>query len=135
MKKRNVIILKGVSGSGKSTFATLFPNAVICCADDYFTDENGNYNFDQTKIGHAHAACRDKFDEALEDESIENIVVANTNTRPSDYTYYENMANKMNVRVFHIVMENRHGNVDVHQVPTDVIKRQYETLRANIKLI
>ena len=89
MKQRNLIILRGVSGSGKSTFCDLIQDPkMICCADDYFTDSDGNYNWNAASIGLAHKFCRDKFDRALNDDFIENIIIANTNTKPSDWKYF-----------------------------------------------
>ena len=117
--QRNLIILKGTSSSGKSTFANLiaYPCFIIT-ADDYFYDKDGNYNFDGSKLGAAHAACRDKFDEAVKDDIITNIVIANTNTRESEWKYYSDKAEKAGLKVFHVVMEKRHENVNSHQVPS-----------------
>ncbi len=133
--KRNLIVLSGVSGSGKSTFAHLiaYP-ACICCADDFYTDKDGNYNFDITKIGQAHKACQSKFDDALKDEVITNIVISNTNTKPSDYKYYVDKAEKAGLNIFHIVMQNFHGNKDVHNVPELTLQRQEQSIRENLKL-
>jgi predicted kinase len=133
--KRNLIILKGVSGSGKSTLAHLiaYP-CCICTADDFYTDKQGNYNFDPTKLGQAHKACQAKFDEAIKDEVITNIVIANTNTKPSDYKYYVDKAEKAGLKVTYIVLENRHGNKDVHNVPEEALQRQEQAIRDNLKL-
>ena len=50
MKK--LILVRGCSGSGKTTFAGLLSEYVIS-ADDYFT-KNGEYKFDATKLHFAH---------------------------------------------------------------------------------
>jgi uridine kinase len=136
MTKRNCIIIKGVSGSGKSTFANLieYP-CCICCADDYFMDKDGNYNFDAQYLGDAHKSCQDKFDEALKDPIITNIVIANTNTKPSDWEYYSNKAEKAGLNVIHIVMEKHHKNPSLHNVPEEVLIRQESNIIANLKLI
>ena len=42
MRQRNLIILRGVSGSGKTTFCNLIKGTkVVCCADDFFIDADG----------------------------------------------------------------------------------------------
>ena len=134
--KRNLIILRGCSGSGKSLFATLIANPVsICSADDYFIDANGNYNFDATKLGHAHAACRDKFDMVLKDDVFDNIVIDNTNVRESDYKYYVNQAEKAGLNVFHVVLEKRHDSENSHNVPLETLQRQHDRLLNNLKLM
>jgi predicted kinase len=135
MSQRNLIILKGVSGSGKTTFAKLieYP-CCICTADDYFYDKNGQYNFDLNKLGLAHAACRDKFDEAIKDPIITNIVIANTNTKESDYSYYVNRAEKFGVNVMYVILEKRHDNPNVHNVPDFVLDRQEKNIIQTLKL-
>jgi predicted kinase len=136
MKKRTLTILKGTSSSGKSTFANLI--AYPCCiitADDYFYDKEGNYNFDATKLSHAHAACRDKFDEALKDDVITNIVICNTNTRESEWSYYAKNAEKAGLMVFHVVMEKRHDSVNSHSVPQHTLERQANSIMENLKLL
>ena len=60
---KKVFLLSGVSGSGKNFVADLLAESfseltVICCADDYFTDEDGVYNFNPAKIGKAHKECQ-----------------------------------------------------------------------------
>lgn len=133
--QRNCIILRGCSGSGKSTFANLiaYP-CCICTADDFYVDKDGNYNFDPNKLGLAHKACQAKFDDALKDEVITNIVIANTNTKSSDYKYYVDKAEKAGLTVTYVVLENRHGNKDIHNVPEETLQRQENTLRENLKL-
>jgi predicted kinase len=61
----NVILLRGLPGSGKSTFCKkTWPDALICSADDFF----GNpYKFDPALIGAAHAYCFRRFLHCLED--------------------------------------------------------------------
>jgi predicted kinase len=134
--QRNLIILKGTSSSGKSTFANLiaYPCFIIT-ADDYFYDKEGNYHFDGSKLGNAHAACRDKFDEALKDDIITNIVIANTNTRESEWKYYSDQAEKAGLKVFHVVMEKRHDCVNSHNVPQSSLDRQANSIKENLKLL
>jgi putative ribosome biogenesis GTPase RsgA len=132
---KNVIIIRGVSGAGKSTFANLVSEPkVVCCADDYFTDVDGNYNFDVSKLGVAHNKCLNKFMHALSDPSVENIVIANTNTKASDWEDYEVPARAWGASVFFIVLENRHGNKDVHNVPEETLMRQEQNVRSSLKL-
>lgn len=135
MNERNLIIIKGVSGSGKSSFAKLiaYP-CCICTADDFFYDNNGNYNFDPTKLGYAHKACQNKFDDAVKDPVITNIVIANTNTKPSEYKYYVDQAESHGLQVTYVILEKRHINENVHGVPENVLDRQDNTIRSNLKL-
>ena len=90
-----VIILSGISGSGKSTLAKKLADeetasggtAKICCADDYFMDSAGHYNFEPNKLGDAHAQCYSQFLQAL-DEGVKLVIVPNTSTRTDEISPY-----------------------------------------------
>jgi predicted kinase len=134
--EKNVIILRGVSGCGKSTFASMLarhnPGAVVVTADDYFTDSAGVYNFDATKLGAAHAQCFDRFQDALFDPKVNTIIVANTNTSPKDFKAYADAAEGYGANVTYVVLENRHGNTDVHGCPDAVKERQRNNLKNSL---
>lgn len=113
MKK--VIVMSGVSGSGKTTHAHhlmqnyldsiginprtheeyhkyLDPNSdsnhlAKVSADDYFIGEDGVYKFDPTKIGLAHDKCFYNYIEALQFK-IEFVVVDNTNCSNEEIAPY-----------------------------------------------
>jgi len=129
-----VYILRGVSGSGKSSLAKeLAPSSShICCADDFFM-KGGEYIFNPALHGEAHKACFNKYCE-LVDMGYGPIVVANTNTTEKEISSYTQMALANGYQVFSIVLENRHGSKDVHNVPDDVLKRQEQNLRNSLRL-
>lgn len=53
-----VIILRGIPGSGKSSLQKkLWPKAVVVSEDTFFIDANGKYNFDPMKLGEARNRC------------------------------------------------------------------------------
>ncbi len=136
MKNKNVIILRGVSGSGKSTAAALFGgNVKICCADDFFTSDEGVYQFEAWRTPEAHEHCRNAFVAALQDEQIDTIVVANTNSREQEFAFYDEKAKEIGANVFYFVIENRHGNTDIHNVPIDAKSRQLNNIINSLKLI
>ena len=72
--------MRGISGSGKSTLAKQLAGETgqIFSADNYFTDEQGNYNWDANKIGDAHRSCRDQARKAISD-GISPVIIDNTN--------------------------------------------------------
>lgn len=138
MNKPTVIVLRGVSGSGKTTFAKLLASQwgyFVASADDYFTDIDGNYNFDASKLGDAHAFCRKNFQIALNNPLCRGIVVANTNTKESEFSFYENAAKEAGAQFFSLIVENRHGNVDVHGVGDAIKQRQAQNIMNSIRLI
>jgi predicted kinase len=137
--EKNVIILRGVSGSGKSTFASMLARhndgALVVTADDYFTDRDGLYKFDASKLGAAHTICYKRFEYALfHNPDVNTIIVANTNTSPRDFKNYVDAAEAYGAIVTYLVIENRHGNNDVHDVPSEVKERQRNNLKNSIQL-
>ena len=138
MKTKDIIILIGASGSGKSTFAEVLCSQigwVTVSADDYFVNFNTKeYKFNVEKLGAAHSDCQRLFKAFLEEPSVKGIVVANTNTKPADFKYYEDLAKKGGHRVFHIVMQNRHGGQNIHNVPFATLDKQKQNIYSNLML-
>jgi uridine kinase len=134
---KTVILLRSVSGAGKSTLANLLASNerwVSVCADDYFTDINGNYNFDASKLGEAHRLCQENFMYWL-NNAVVGIVVANTNTKERDFSFYENAAKEAGAMFISLVVENRHGNKDIHSVPQSVREMQAENIKNSLLLL
>lgn len=67
----SIVILSGVPGSGKSTWAKRYPDAVVCSADDFFRHRP----FDPLQLGLAHQLCFRKFLDSMHKQ----VVVDNTN--------------------------------------------------------
>ena len=135
---KTVIILRSTSGAGKSTFAEYITslkseNYTIVCADDYFVDSKGNYNFNAQDLGKAHSECRQKFLNALS-IGTELVVVANTNSKPSEFEFYEEAAKEFDYQVFFIVLEKRHNNNNLHNCPQSSIERQAQNIKNSLKL-
>jgi hypothetical protein len=55
------------------------------------------------------------------ESSIPKIAVSNTSTQEWEMEPYFNMAKEYGYTVFTIVVENRHGGVNVHNVPENII--------------
>jgi len=137
MKQKTVVLLRAVSGAGKTTFANILADQegwVVVSADDFFTDSEGNYNFDPSKLYAAHRNCQNRFMSYLDSEEIKGIVVANTNTKQKDFAFYENAAKQYGALFISLVVENRHGNSDVHNVPDTVKQAQASFIMSSLKL-
>ena len=116
-----LFIVRGIPGSGKSTFAKTLGGQHYE-ADMFFIDEDGNYKFDGTKIKDAHKWCQ-SFVETDMVLGYQKIVVSNTFTQEWEMKPYMDLAKKYGYKVFTIVVENRHGGNNVHDVPEDKIKQ------------
>ena len=88
---KQVIVLQGISGSGKSTFgrklATEAKGTTCVVSADHYFEITGTYRFDPKLLGEAHGACFKAFLEALE-ARVSLIVVDNTNTRIEEVSPY-----------------------------------------------
>ena len=132
-----LILLRGLPGSGKTTLAKIIlqlrsaDDPEVLSADDFFEDKEGDYNFDPSKIKEAHNYCQFRCSERMRQQKAK-IVVANTFTQEWEMDEYFKMAERYNYRVHTVIVENRHGNENVHGVPED--KLQQMKNRFQIKL-
>ena len=136
-KQGDLILLRGLPGSGKTTLADIIlqqPNnnpQEILSADDFFEDKNGVYNFDVSKLKEAHNYCQFRCSERMRQQKS-RIVVANTFTQEWEMDEYFKMAERYNYRVHTVIVENRHGNENIHGVPKDKLQQMKD--RFQIKL-
>ena len=114
-------IVRGLPGSGKSTLAKQLTSNVFE-ADHYFYDNEGNYKFIPSEIKDAHKECQDNVRIAIE-SSIPKIAVSNTSTQEWEMEPYFELAKKYGYKVFTIIVENRHGGTNVHNVSEDKIEQ------------
>jgi predicted kinase len=137
--KKHLIILRGISGCGKSTVAEMLQgygdmdsilNAKICCADDFFM-KDGEYKFNANALGIAHKLCFEKCENAMIAGEA-RVIVANTSTTDKELKPYIDLAEKYGYMVFSLIVENRHGGSNVHNVPETSLTRMLE--RFSIKL-
>jgi len=105
-------------------------------ADQYFYDENGNYNFDASKLYAAHLDCQKRVEELMKISDTtqygDEIVVSNTSTTEKELEPYLKLAEKYNYKVVSLIVENRHGNKSVHNVPDETMEKMRD--RFMIKL-
>lgn len=125
-----LIILRGLPGAGKSSFAnSIWQSGVIFEADKYFYDDDGTYNFDATKLHAAHKWCQSQVEHAMEynlesnDQYYSEIVVSNTATTEKELEPYLKLAEKYNYKVVSLIMENRHGSRSIHGVPDETMTK------------
>ena len=119
---KQLILLRGLPGSGKSTAAKLFDKALHFEADMYFLDADGNYQFDASKIKNAHNWCRDSVMDAMK-EGHPIVVVSNTFTQEWEMNVYYLLAEELGYRVISMIVENRHDGKNIHGCPDDKIEQ------------
>lgn len=134
-KDKILYIVRGCPSSGKSSLAKSL-GLFHAEADQYFTDSEGNYNFDIGKLKEAHNYCYNKVKNWMElgdDVLLDNnkIVVSNTFTQEWEMKPYFDLAEKHGYKVFSLIVEKRHNNENNHNVPKEKIeqmKKRFEII-------
>jgi len=154
MADLNLILLRGVSGAGKSTVAELFIDATILSTDDFFMQkewcticddgepvdaicnrDHNKYIFDANSLVENHMKCTAKAEQAMDvatrmiDNSAINavkhtLVIHNTFTKQWEMTPYLILAEKYGYTVHTIIVENRHESKSIHDVPQASVDAQ-----------
>lgn len=133
---KELILLRGVPGCGKSTTAKLIgadgAGYAHFEADMYFM-KDGEYKFDPTKLRDAHEWCRNSVEHAMLLNYTagynSKIIVSNTFTQEWEMEAYYELAKQWGYKVFSLIVENRHGGINEHGVPEDkieVMKNRFE---------
>jgi NEDD4-binding protein 2 len=128
-------IVRGLSGSGKTSLAGEITNPIWCSdrkaffkdvysADDYFTDEQGNYNFDPSKLKDAHEDCQKNVELAMTKDYVCKIAVANTFSQAWEAEPYFKLAEKYSYSPLVVECQNTFQNV--HNVPQESIDAMAE---------
>jgi len=135
--KGDLILIRGLHGSGKTTLGNVILKSTsidcpdVLSIDDFFIDEKGIYNFDSTKLKEAHNDCLLRCAEKMKLE-ISKIVVANPFTEESEMEKYFEIANRYHYRVHSVIVENRHGNMNVHNISNDKINEMKEKFQIKL---
>lgn len=122
-----VYIMRGVPGSGKSTFARILANeaGVIHSTDDYFY-KNGEYVFDPSLLSEYHDQNFAAFCKSLQ-KGISIVICDNTNTRCWHFERYTEVAARAGYLVALVVMPHPDPEIaairTVHSVPSHVISQ------------
>jgi len=121
----HLYLIRGASGSGKSTFAAKIGCPVIE-ADMFFETDEG-YKYDPSRIKQAHAWCQDRAWDLL--KSGKDVAVSNTFTKLWGLEAYLQMAKILQVQVTIVRCVNRFQNT--HNVPDEVVQRMWDNYESS----
>ena len=133
MRQPVLIILRGVSGSGKSTFADFLLRIYDfqeCTfrkfeADQWFVDNNEPWN--PRYLQTAHEWCQAEVKKSLQDGYI--TVVSNTTTTKKELQPYIKIATDLDVQYFVLISDSDY--INIHGVDENKVKKQAERFYFN----
>lgn len=144
--KKLVLIMRGIPGSGKSTWIkNNYPEAEVFSADHYFI-VNGIYVFDKDKIQEAHKKCFSLFlmrtqclDEAGDivygDDKDFILAIDNTGLRNWEISPYVSLASTYGYEV-KVVRLNTPPMVaasrNIHGVPPSTVNRMAKSIESSL---
>ena len=119
--------MRGLPGSGKSTKAESLAGTRVSA--DMFFMEDGEYKFDRTKLGQAHAWCQASAEGRLK-AGVYPVIVDNTNLSQSELMVYAKIAKSAGA-AFEVAYSPAPWAMDVdectkrntHGVPRESIER------------
>ena len=116
-----LVLIRGFPGSGKSTMAKALcysPDWVHLEADMFWM-QDGEYLFDASRLGEAHAWCQNTTRDYLSRDM--DVVVSNTFTTVKELRPYFDIAKEFGIVPNVFVAQNEFGNV--HNVPAETLAR------------
>lgn len=130
--KPSLIILRGISGSGKSTFADFLSrlggldnDAQKFEADQWFVDNDEPWN--PRYLQTAHEWCQAEVKKSLQAGYI--TVVSNTTTTKKELDPYIKIARDLDVKYFVLIADGDYNNV--HDVSTPKVEQQARRMYFN----
>jgi len=142
-----LILIRGLPGSGKSTIAEMMRDYIHLETDNYWMND-GVYRFDISRIKAAHEWCLDRTKFWLHDIKVNNeyhkayssgdtpcvipkgVVVANTFTTLLEIEPYFFIAKEFNIIPSIILCQSKFENI--HGVPDDVFKKMRERFQYDV---
>jgi predicted kinase len=125
---KELILLRGLPGAGKSTLAAILAedNYPIFSVDDYFTDKKtGAYAFDYRNNHIAYSECEQNTRRAMQQQE-KKIFVHNTFTLEWELEPYFKLAGEFGYRVFVATVEKRHSAPNIHAIPDEQLRKMAE---------
>jgi predicted kinase len=127
---KTLYIVRGVSGSGKTTFAKELAERFACRyfeADMYFVRVDGAYTFNPAELPKAHEWCFEQVRMEICDEY--DVIVSNTFTRLWEMRNYIDLALEHGYRVRIITCTGCYQNV--HGLTEEMVAKQVARFQTN----
>jgi predicted kinase len=127
-EKPDLVLVRGIPGSGKSTYVKNNLKGYNSYEADMFHMKNGKYAFDRKNLPAAHKWCFDKTKKDLEDGK--KVVVSNTFINKKEVDRYLDMAKELGKTYEVLRTSKEYGSI--HNVPKEVIDKMKKSI-VNVK--
>lgn len=118
-------LVRGIPGSGKSTFAKTLAEALDAPRyehDQYLYTADGEYLWTPGRMAYAYRACLRDTESSMESWVKPDVVVSNVFPTQKSLKNYKKLAEVHGYDVTYIVIENRRGGVNIHNVPEESLE-------------
>lgn len=135
-KDKKLIIIRGVSGSGKSNLGSFLESSIsghLHLENDMWVWCKGEYLWSKDRARYAADRCFSEVSNAME-SGVSSISVGNTFVKEKYVKRYEELAKMFGYTVTSMVLENRIGTMNNKGNDKSVLDRMRQGLKSNIKL-
>ena len=122
-KKPKLTLIRGISGSGKSTMAVKMTDSWWQETDLYFYNEFDEYHFDKSKLKKNHNLCFNDVKSLLDFGA--NVVVSNTFIKPWEAKRYIDLAKENGYELEIISLTTDYGSIHAPEHVVDRQKKSY----------
>lgn len=130
---KTITVLRGAAGSGKSSLANVISaqnGAVICEADEFMVNSEGEYSFNPNLLYKCHSQCLEKAQKAI--LNGQNVIYSNTNIRRKEFQKVVDFAREYGYKVQEIAILSSDFE-SIHNVPLDKVQEMKDNLLKSIQ--
>lgn len=125
-----LVIMRGLPGSGKSTFARNLTDIIVIEADMWwYRNPQRDYQFDMTLLSRAHRWARQTVEAFL--ANGQGVAIANTNLTFSEAKDYVGFAKALGCPITVYTMDRDVNYGSLHNVPKEVMERMYKKMESH----
>jgi predicted kinase len=135
MESKNLILLRGLPGAGKSSLANILSENgkyPVFAIDNYFTNKiTGEYVFNFAENYLAYQQCESLCKQAIA-QGITKVFIDNTFTLDWELTPYFKLAAHYDYTLYVITVEKYHDNKNVHDISQEQLEKMAEKYKVKL---